>query len=133
MQAGSPRDAAGVEQGRADAECSKEEGVETRCSNAFAAVQHFERTHCLILQNMGLPYLQRRADLVGQTVHLVDTLGFQDEVAHDAVLLMDRFMSSTMQVIRPTHLTVPPNPSSRLSTVKILQSCHAMTRVLLLR
>ncbi|KAK9863821.1 hypothetical protein WJX84_002381 [Apatococcus fuscideae] len=97
-QAGSPRDAAGVEQGRADAECSKEEGVETRCSNAFAAVQHFERTHCLILQNMGLPYLQRRADLVGQTVHLVDTLGFQDEVAHDAVLLMDRFMSSTMQV-----------------------------------
>lgn len=38
--------------------------VEQRCTEAFSAVRHFEKTHCLALQNMGYAYLQRRAELV---------------------------------------------------------------------
>ncbi len=41
-------------------------GVEQRCSEAFAAVRHFEKTHCLALQNMGYTYLQRRSELVAK-------------------------------------------------------------------
>lgn len=33
-----------------DEDFSKETAVESRCSEAFAAVQHFEKTHCLALQ-----------------------------------------------------------------------------------
>lgn len=40
--------------------------VEQRCSEAFAAVRHFEKTHCLALQNMGYTYLQRRSELVAK-------------------------------------------------------------------
>ena len=100
-QEGSPKTAAALDPHRQDADLRKEEAVEAGCHDAFTAVQHFERTHCLILQNMGIPYLHQRADLVGRTAQLVDTLGFQAEVAHDAVLVMDRFMSTTMQVQQP--------------------------------
>lgn len=33
-----------------DDDFNKEAAVEGRCSEAFAAVQHFEKTHCLALQ-----------------------------------------------------------------------------------
>ncbi len=48
----------------------KESSVEQRCSEAFAAVRHFEKTHCLALQNMGHSYLQRRSELVGKCLEV---------------------------------------------------------------
>jgi pentatricopeptide repeat domain-containing protein 1 len=70
--------------------------VEQRCSEAFAAVRHFEKTHCLALQNMGCAYLQRRADLVGRCLAGAAALGARDDAGHDAVLLMDRVMSTSL-------------------------------------
>ncbi|KAK9820095.1 hypothetical protein WJX72_006068 [[Myrmecia] bisecta] len=81
-----------------DYDWSKETAVEVRCADAFAAVQHFEKTHCLALQNMGFGYLQRRSELVAMALLHVQRLGMKDEVAHDAVLLMDRTMSTSLQV-----------------------------------
>ena len=49
--------------------------VERRCCEAFAAVRHFEKTHCLALQNMGYSYLQRRAALVARCLNLADRWG----------------------------------------------------------
>ena len=81
-----------------DFDFSKETGVERRCSDAFAAVQHFEKTHCLALQHMALPYLQRRPQLVVTCLSQAAQLGLKDEVSHDAVLLMDRTMSTGLEV-----------------------------------
>jgi pentatricopeptide repeat domain-containing protein 1 len=77
-----------------DRDASKELAVEARCKEAFAAVQHFEETHCLALQNMGFVYLQRRGELVLRTLGLARELGLREEAAHDAVLLLDRTMST---------------------------------------
>jgi len=74
----------------------KEIAVERRCSEAFAAVRLFEKTHCLALQNMGYAYLQRRSELVARCTDIVTALGVQPEVSHDAVLLMDRVMSTSL-------------------------------------
>lgn len=85
-----------------DFDFSKETAVERRCSDAFAAVQHFEKTHCLALQHMALPYLQRRPQLVATCLTQAAQLGLKDEVSHDAVLLMDRTMSTGLEVSSPT-------------------------------
>lgn len=81
-----------------DFDFSKETAVERRCSDAFAAVQHFEKTHCLALQHMAVPYLQRRPQLVATCLTQAAQLGLKDEVSHDAVLLMDRTMSTGLEV-----------------------------------
>ncbi|KAL3156639.1 hypothetical protein ABBQ38_000922 [Trebouxia sp. C0009 RCD-2024] len=82
-----------------DFDFSKETAVERRCSDAFAAVQHFEKTHCLALQHMAVPYLQRRPQLVATCLTQAAQLGLKDEVSHDAVLLMDRTMSTGLEVV----------------------------------
>lgn len=84
-----------------DFDFSKETAVERRCSDAFAAVQHFEKTHCLALQHMAVPYLQRRPQLVATCLTQAAQLGLKDEVSHDAVLLMDRTMSTGLEVSSP--------------------------------
>ncbi|KAK9815102.1 hypothetical protein WJX73_007516 [Symbiochloris irregularis] len=81
-----------------DEDFAKEVAVEVRCAEAFAAVQHFEKTHCLALQNMSFAYLQRRTDLVNTALAYARRLNLKDEVAHDAMLLMDRTMSTSLQV-----------------------------------
>jgi pentatricopeptide repeat domain-containing protein 1 len=81
-----------------DPDFSMEADVELRCSEAFAAVSHFEKTHCLALQNMGYAYLQRRSDLVGSCLAVACGLGVREEAGHDAVLLMDRVMSTSLQL-----------------------------------
>ena len=75
--------------------------VEQRCSEAFAAVRHFEKTHCLALQHMGFSYLQRRGELVGRALALGEALGVRQEVGHDGVLLMDRVMSTSKLQLAP--------------------------------
>ncbi|EFN58079.1 hypothetical protein CHLNCDRAFT_142374 [Chlorella variabilis] len=81
-----------------DPDCAKEASVEQRCSEAFAAVQHFEKTHCLALQNMGYTYLQRRNELVAKCLEVAARLGVREEAGHDGVLLMDRVMSTSLQL-----------------------------------
>jgi pentatricopeptide repeat domain-containing protein 1 len=74
----------------------KETAVEQRCTEAFSAVRLFEKTHCLALQNMGFAYLQRRSELVARCAGLTAALGTRSEAGHDAVLLMDRVMSTSL-------------------------------------
>jgi hypothetical protein len=59
----------------------------------------------LLLQNMGFLYQQRRVDLVHRLLNTAAALGLVDDFAHDAVLLMDRTMSTSLQA-RP--LAPPP-------------------------
>ena len=51
-------------------------------------------------QNMSFAYLQRRPELVATALAYAQQLMMKDEVAHDAVLLMDRTMSTSLQVRR---------------------------------
>ena len=50
---------------------------------------------------MGFVYRQRRVELVGSVLTCAARLGLKDEFAHDAVLLMDRTMSTQLQA-RPS-------------------------------
>ncbi|GMH40845.1 hypothetical protein BSKO_08749 [Bryopsis sp. KO-2023] len=77
---------------------SKEISVETRCAGAFSAVNSFESSHSLALQAMGLTYLQHRTQLVSQLIQYGKELALKEEIAHDAVLLMDRTMSTAIQI-----------------------------------
>jgi len=45
---------------------------------------------------MGFAYLQRRSELVARCADLTATLGTRSEAGHDAVLLMDRVMSTSL-------------------------------------
>jgi len=81
-----------------DSSFSDEISVEARCTEAFAAVHQFESSHSLTLQAMGLTYLQRRAELVQRLFKYGKQLNLRDEIAHDAVLLMDRAMSTSYEV-----------------------------------
>ena len=81
-----------------DPSFANEAAVETRCTEAFAAVHHFESSHSLTLQAMGLAYLQHRTVLVQQLFQYGKKLNLREEVAHDAVLLMDRAMSTSIQI-----------------------------------
>lgn len=60
-------------------------------------------------QNMGFPYLQRRSELVSSIMRMAQTFGLRQEVAHDAILLMDRAMSTSLQVF--LHLKPAVSPS----------------------
>lgn len=55
-------------------------------------------TTWLCLQNMGYNYLQRRSELVTTVLRHSQSFGLREEVAHDAILLMDRIMSTSIQV-----------------------------------
>ncbi len=46
---------------------------------------------------MGMSYLTNRMGLVAELLAWADRLRLPEEVAHDAVLLMDRFMSTETQ------------------------------------
>ena len=50
------------------------------------------------LQNMGFGYLQKRGELVSSVLQMGQAFGLNEEVAHDAILLMDRTMSTQIQV-----------------------------------
>lgn len=52
---------------------------------------------CVLLQNMGFLYQQRRLELVHRLLTTGARLGLIDDYAHDAVLLMDRTMSTSLQ------------------------------------
>lgn len=72
----------------------------TQCKGAFDAVKRFEESHNLALQNMSGQYLQQRAQLVSSLLDRGSKLGLQDEVIHDAILLLDRAASTATEVRR---------------------------------
>jgi len=47
---------------------------------------------------MGFAYLQRRSELVARCAEVTAALGVKSEAAHDAVLLMDRVMSTSLNL-----------------------------------
>ena len=47
---------------------------------------------------MGFGYLQKRGELVTSVLSMGQAFGLNEEVAHDAILLMDRTMSTQIQV-----------------------------------
>lgn len=77
---------------------AKEQQVLEECGEAFTAVQHFEGTHGLVLQNMGAAYVQQRPALISRMLDFSSRLGLKDEVVHDAVLLLDRTASTATQM-----------------------------------
>lgn len=68
------------------------------CQSAFEAVRRFEASHNLVLQNMGMSFLQQRGAMVGSILQKGGELQLPDEVVHDAVLLLDRAGSTGVQV-----------------------------------
>lgn len=74
--------------------------AQVSCSPAALALQPAQATpHTQrLVQNMGFAYLQRRSELVTTALSYAQQLQTKDEVAHDAILLMDRTMSTSLQV-----------------------------------
>lgn len=72
--------------------------AQKECQSAFEAVCSFETSHNLALHNMGVSFLQQRGMIVGSILQKGGELGLQDEVIHDAVLLLDRAGSTGVQV-----------------------------------
>ena len=79
-------------------------------SQIFQSILPLGRATCMValtillagcLQNMSFAYLQRRTELVNTALAYARSLGLKDEVAHDAMLLMDRTMSTSLQVFSP--------------------------------
>lgn len=81
-----------------DPDFSKEVSIENRCTEAFSAVRSFESSHSLTLQAMGISYLRQRKQLVANLISFGKQLGLKEEIAHDAVLLMDRTMSTAIEI-----------------------------------
>ncbi|GFH24715.1 pentatricopeptide repeat-containing isoform A, partial [Haematococcus lacustris] len=65
---------------------------------AFQVVQEFEESHGLSVATMGQMYITSRRDLVLALFKVGASLGVGQDALHDAVLLMDRAMSSEGQI-----------------------------------
>ena len=76
---------------------------------------------------MGFVYQQRRVELVARVLSYAARLGLADDYVHDAVLLMDRTMSTSLQachpppwnLFSPLHLFGVPEQSSRQGEMPI--------------
>ena len=67
------------------------------------------------LQNMGFGYLQKRGELVSSVLQMGQAFGLNEEVAHDAILLMDRTMSTQIQVTLHRSVTSADNSEDHLA------------------
>ncbi len=80
---------------------------------------------------MGFPYLQRRSELVSNIMRMAQTFGLRQEVAHDAILLMDRAMSTSLQVRCTKETCTVTDQKCRDTSISILPSKSSTTGVLL--
>lgn len=80
------------------AELAMETALDKRCRDGFAAVKRFENTHSLSVQSMAVAYTAARARLVVGLLEAATHLNIPNDAAHDAVLLMDRGMSASLEV-----------------------------------
>ncbi|KAJ9506663.1 hypothetical protein QJQ45_018369, partial [Haematococcus lacustris] len=108
--------------------------LEVRCHKAFQVVQEFEESHGLSVATMGQMYITSRRDLVLALFKVGASLGVGQDALHDAVLLMDRAMSSEGQIRNnmylPALLTAliavtrhPPTPLLLLNSTSPASSC----------
>ncbi|KAK9846531.1 hypothetical protein WJX81_006057 [Elliptochloris bilobata] len=81
-----------------DADSTHENAATFRGNTAWQRIYDFESSHSLVLGHMGAGYLERRAGLVAGVLAAVERLRVADVRAHDAVLLLDRVMSTHHQV-----------------------------------
>ncbi|GMH32210.1 hypothetical protein BSKO_00044 [Bryopsis sp. KO-2023] len=68
--------------------------VDEKFREAYGVIVKFEETHRLNYEAMGEEYVQVRSQLVAVAGGLGHRLGLKEETIHDAVLLMDRVMST---------------------------------------
>ncbi|KAK9810176.1 hypothetical protein WJX72_006143 [[Myrmecia] bisecta] len=66
------------------------------CRQAFAGVRRTESSCPLSLQSINPQYLHERAECIALAGRLAESLQLQAETLHDAVVLMDRVMSTGM-------------------------------------
>lgn len=76
----------------------------------------------MLVQNMSFSYLQRRGELVTTALAYARNLNLKDEVAHDAMLLMDRTMSTSLQVRKPADLIFVAQPCKTLLVLTLRSS-----------
>mmetsp|Transcript_1698 Transcript_1698/g.3754 ORF Transcript_1698/g.3754 Transcript_1698/m.3754 type:complete len:1166 (+) Transcript_1698:259-3756(+) len=79
--------------------------LEVQCCTAFSAVQHFESHYCLNVTAMGPAYVASHHDLVMSFFKVGAMLRCRRSLLHDAVLVLDRVMSSAVQLRPDMHLT----------------------------
>eukprot|EP00210_Caulerpa_lentillifera_P004588 g4378.t1 len=72
--------------------------TERRCREAFMAVRHFENLCKLNYELMGREYLDQRRDLVSLAWGIWREYNLKHETIHDAILLMDRIMSTGVRI-----------------------------------
>eukprot|EP00210_Caulerpa_lentillifera_P002371 g2274.t1 len=72
--------------------------TERRCREAFMAVRQFENLYKLNYELMGKDYLEQRRDLVSLAWGICREYNLKHETIHDAVLLMDRIMSTGVRI-----------------------------------
>ena len=72
--------------------------TEERCKQAFMAVRQFEETHKLNYELMGQEYLSQRRELVSMAYDIGIQYELKEETVHDAILIMDRLMSTGVQI-----------------------------------
>ena len=72
--------------------------TEARCREAFMTVRQFEETHTLNYELMGHDYLEQRHDLVRMAFSIGNHYDLKEETVHDAVLIMDRIMSTGVKI-----------------------------------
>ena len=84
---------------RGDPRPLREAAARARCGTSFAAAARFEASHRLALRDMPAAYLSQRSALASGMLSRGADLGLEDEVAHDAVLLLDRTASAGEQAL----------------------------------
>lgn len=72
--------------------------TESRCREAFMAVRQFEDNHSLDCELMEKDYLMQRDQLINYAFIVSNKYDLKEETIHDAVLVMDRIMSTGVKI-----------------------------------
>eukprot|EP00775_Hariotina_reticulata_P004644 gene4644-4896_t len=81
-----------------EGQLAAEAALAAKCKEVFAELKRFESTHNLNVHSMGQVYTVGRAQLVELLLEAGQQLCMEDDLVHDAVLLMDRAMSASFKV-----------------------------------
>jgi hypothetical protein len=79
-------------------ELAAEGTLEAQCIEAFKTVKGFEASHAFDPATLSSEYMASRAQAVEAAFKLAESLQLGEEVAFDAVLLMDRVVSTGLTI-----------------------------------
>lgn len=68
--------------------------LQAQCTEAFAAVRHFEGLYCVADAALPPSYLTARPDWFSTAATFAAAFSLKDEVLHDALLLLDRAVAA---------------------------------------